>query len=138
MPNAENLYKGAAWNSSKRDKGFWKRFSLVFHLFVLFFSNNFRVTSYKHVTFGYPKVHLTTYLIVISTADHAPNTPQIRIWYGILISEDIELIKYLSDIFVECVSKIKHIFPVIHYIIYGAVCFQFTHFHCDDWENINT
>ena len=30
--------------------------------------------------------------------------------------------------FVECVSKIKHIFSVIHYTILGAVCFQFTHF----------
>ena len=28
------------------------------------------------------------------------------------------------------------IFSVIHYTIYGAVCFQFTHFPCDDWENI--
>ena len=27
----------------------------------------------------------------------------------------------------QCVSKIKHIFSVIHYTIYGAVCFQFTH-----------
>ena len=42
-------------------------------------------------------------------------------------SADIELIKCLSDIFVECVSKIEHIFSVIHYTIYGAVCFQFTH-----------
>ena len=39
-------------------------------------------------------------------------------------------------IFVECVSKIKHILSVIHYIICGAVCFQFTHFCCDDWDNI--
>ena len=39
--------------------------------------------------------------------------------------------------FVECVSKIKHIFSVIHCTIYGAVCFQFTHFPCDDWENIH-
>ena len=39
--------------------------------------------------------------------------------------------------FVECVSKIKHIFSVIHYTIYGAMCFQFTHFPCDDWENIH-
>ena len=30
--------------------------------------------------------------------------------------------------FVACVSKIKHILSVIHYTIYGAVCFQFTHF----------
>ena len=39
--------------------------------------------------------------------------------------------------FVECVSKIKHIFSVIYYTIYGAVCFQCTHFPCDDWENIH-
>ena len=38
--------------------------------------------------------------------------------------------------FVECVSKIKHILSVIHYTICGAVCFQFTRFPCDDWENI--
>ena len=38
--------------------------------------------------------------------------------------------------FVECVNKIKHILSVIHYTIYGAVCFQFTHFPCDDLENI--
>ena len=30
--------------------------------------------------------------------------------------------------FVECVSKIKHIFSVIHYTIYVTLCFQFTHF----------
>ena len=54
------------------------------------------------------------------------------------LSEDIELIKCLSDIFVECVSKIKHILSIIHYIICGAVCFQFTHFSCDDWDSIYT
>ena len=54
------------------------------------------------------------------------------------ISEDIDLIKFLPDIFVECVSKIKHILSVIHYTIYGAVCFQFTHFPCDDRQNIYT
>ena len=36
------------------------------------------------------------------------------------LSEDIELIKCLSDIFCR-MCKIKHIFLVIHYIIYGAV-----------------
>ena len=35
------------------------------------------------------------------------------------------------------VSKIKHIFSVIHYTLYGTVCFQFTDFPCDDWENIH-
>ena len=40
--------------------------------------------------------------------------------------------------FVECVNKIKHILSVIHDTICGAECFQFTHFSCDDWENIYT
>ena len=44
--------------------------------------------------------------------------------------------------FVECVSKITHILSVIrctiHYTICGAVCFQFTHSSCDDWDNIYT
>ena len=40
--------------------------------------------------------------------------------------------------FVECVSKIKHVLSVIHYTKSGAVRFQFTHFPCDDWENIYT
>ena len=53
------------------------------------------------------------------------------------ISEDSELIKYLSDIVCR-VCKIKHILSVTHYTICGAVCFQFTHFLCDDWENIYT
>ena len=35
-------------------------------------------------------------------------------------------------------SKIKHILSVIYYAICGAVCFQFTHFLCDGWENIYT
>ena len=39
--------------------------------------------------------------------------------------------------FVQCVSKIKHIFSVIHYTICGPVCFQVTHFPCDDWDNID-
>ena len=36
------------------------------------------------------------------------------------------------------VSKIKHILSNIHYTICGTVCFQFTHFLRDDWENIYT
>ena len=34
--------------------------------------------------------------------------------------------------------KINHILSVIHYTICGAVCFQFTHFSCDDWDNVYT
>ena len=41
------------------------------------------------------------------------------------LSEDMELIKCLTYIFCR-VCKIEHIFSVIHYTIYGAVCFQFT------------
>ena len=53
------------------------------------------------------------------------------------LSEGIVLIKCLSGIFCQ-VCKIKHVLTVIHYTIYGAVCFQFTHFSCDDWDNIYT
>ena len=53
------------------------------------------------------------------------------------LSEDIELIKCLSDIFCG-VCKIRHIISVIPYIIRKAVCYQFTHFPCEDWENIYT
>ena len=51
------------------------------------------------------------------------------------LSEYVELIKCLSDIFCR-VCKIRHILSVIHYTICGAVCFQFIRFPCDDWENI--
>ena len=47
----------------------------------------------------------------------------------------IELIKCLSGIFCR-VCKIKHILSFIHYTKCGAVCFQFTHFPCDDWEDV--
>ena len=49
-------------------------------------------------------------------------------------SEGIELIKCLSDI-IRRVCKIKHILSAIHYTMCGAVCFQFTHFLYDDWDN---
>ena len=32
--------------------------------------------------------------------------------------------------------KIKNILSVIHYTIYGVLCFQFAHYLCDDWDNI--
>ena len=34
--------------------------------------------------------------------------------------------------------RLSIISPVIHYSMCGAVCFQFTHFSCDDLENIYT
>ena len=35
-------------------------------------------------------------------------------------------------------SKIGHVLLAIQHTICRAVCFQFTHFPCDDWENIYT
>ena len=51
------------------------------------------------------------------------------------LSVDIELMKCMPDIFCR-VCKIEHILLVIHYRIYGTVCFQFTQFPRDGWENI--
>ena len=54
----------------------------------------------------------------------------------------LNLLNACQIYFVECVSKIKHILSVthytIHYTICGALCFQFTHSPCDDWETIYT
>ena len=53
------------------------------------------------------------------------------------LSEDIVLLSNAYHMyFCEYVSKIKHILSRMHYVICGAVCFQFTHFVCDVWENI--
>ena len=55
------------------------------------------------------------------------------------LSEGIELLKCLSDIFcLECVSKIRVVLSIIFHAIYGAVCIQLTHFSYDDCENICT
>ena len=45
------------------------------------------------------------------------------------LSEDIELMKCLSDIFCR-VCKIRAYFSVIHYTLYGAVCFEFIFHIC--------
>ena len=52
------------------------------------------------------------------------------------LSVDIDHMKCLPDKFVECVSKIEHLLLVIRYSIYEVVCFQFTKFPRDGWENI--
>ena len=88
--------------------------------FVFIIIVQFRMSANSRIRFGLQIVFVCLY-ITLSHIHHCAN-----------LSEDIERIKCLSDIFVECVSKIKHIFSVIHYTIYGAVCFQFTHLPCDD------
>ena len=52
------------------------------------------------------------------------------------LSEGIELIKCLSDILSSVWVRLRIISP-LSIIQCGAVCFQFTHFSCDDWENIH-
>ena len=49
----------------------------------------------------------------------------------------MNLLNVCQIYFIECVSKIKHIFSVIHCPLCGAICFQFNHFPRDDWENIH-
>ena len=45
------------------------------------------------------------------------------------VDKNLQLLTVLKGLF---------ILSVIHYTICGAVCFQFTNFLCDDWENIYT
>ena len=52
------------------------------------------------------------------------------------LSEGIELLKCLSDIFcLERVTKIRSVLSVIFHAISGAVCIQLTHCSYDDCEN---
>ena len=93
--------------------------------FVFIIMVQFMMSANNRIRFGLQIVLVCLY----STQSHYHHCAN--------LSEDIELIKCLSDIFCR-VCKIKHIPSVIHYTICGAVCFQFTHFSCDDWENIYT
>ena len=79
----------------------------------------FMMSANSRIRFGL-KIVFVYFYITLSNYHHCAN-----------LSEDVELIKFPSDTFVECVSKIMHIISVIHYTICGAVCFQFTYFPCD-------
>ena len=46
------------------------------------------------------------------------------------------MVSLLTQICVTRPQWVKNMLPVIHYRICGPVCFQFTLFLCDDWENI--
>ena len=99
---------------------FWENRGYVF-IFV-----QFMMSAISRIRFALQIVFICLY-ITQSHYHHCAN-----------LTEDIELIKCLSDIFVECVIMIKHILSFIYYTIYGAVCFQLTHFACDDRENTYT
>ena len=94
--------------------------------FVFVIIVQFMMSANNWIRFGLKIVFVYLY-IMPSHYHHCAN-----------LSEYIELIKLPVRCFVEYVSKIRHILSVIHYTIRGAVCFQFTHSPCDDWENIYT
>ena len=95
--------------------------------FVFIIIVQFMMSANSQIHYGLQIVFVFLYIIP-SHYHHCTN-----------LSEYIELIKYLSNIFCGvCVSVIKHILSVIHYAIDGAVCFQLTHFPFDDWRNIYT
>ena len=91
------------------------------------------VTSYSVTYCIYIRTRFVLKIVFVSLSI----TPSHHHHHCANLSEDIVLIKCLSDIFCRVVSKIRHIISVIHYTIRRAVCFQFTHFPCD-WENIYT
>ena len=90
--------------------------------FVFIISVQFMISENIRIRFGLKIVFVYLY-ITSSHYHHCAN-----------LSEDIEL-KCLSDIFCR-VCKIRHILSVIHCTICGIVCFHFTHFPCDDYDNI--
>ena len=91
--------------------------------FVFIINVQFMISANVRIRFGLQIVLVCLY----STPSHYHHCAN--------LSEGIEIMKCLSDIFCP-VSKIKYILSVTHYTICGAVCFQFIHFPCDDWENI--
>ena len=78
-------------------------------------TNKFMMSANIRILFGLQIVFVCLY-ITTHHYHHCAN-----------LSEDIELMKCLSDTFCR-VCKIKHLFSVIHYTTYGALCFQFTYF----------
>ena len=94
--------------------------------FVFIITVQFMMCANSRIRFGLQIVFVCLY-ITSSHYHHYAN-----------LSGDIELKNACQIYFVECVSKIRHILSVIHYTMCGSLCFQFTHFACDDWENVYT
>ena len=92
--------------------------------FVFIITVQFMVSANNRMRFG-----LIVFFYLYITRSHYHHCAN--------LSENIELIICLSDIFCR-VSKITHILSIIHYTICGAVCFQFTYFYHNAWENTYT
>ena len=88
---------------------FRKNRELVFIIIV-----QFMMSANGRIRFGM-KIVFVYFCITPSHYNHCAN-----------LSEDMELIKCLTDIFCR-VCKIKHILSLIPYTICGAMCFLFTH-----------
>ena len=91
--------------------------------FVFLITEQFMMSANNRIRFVLKIVFVSSY-ITPSHYHHCAN-----------LSEGIGLKNVWRVYFVACVSKIRYILSVIHYTIRVAVCFQFTHFPCDDWEN---
>ena len=91
--------------------------------FVLIINVQLMTSANSRIRYGLQIVFVCLYIIQ-SHYHHCAN-----------LSVNIELRNVCHIYFVECVSKIEHILLVIHYSIYGAVCFQFAQFPHDGWEN---
>ena len=90
--------------------------------FVFIIVAQYMMRANSRMRFGFQIVFVCLY----STPSHYHHCANLH------VSEDIEVIKCLSDIFCR-VCKIKHILSFIHHKIYEAVRFRFP---CDDWENV--
>ena len=73
---------------------------------------------------------LIAFYIFISTCDFLTTK--------FVSAEYISLFKQQLNVIVVHHHHHHHNHHNHHYTICGAVCFQFTHFRCDDWENIYT
>ena len=94
---------------------------------VLVIIVQFMMSAYSRIHFGL-KIVFVYWYITPSQYHHCAN-----------LSEDIELIKCVSDIFCRvCEQDKAYPFSFPFYYLCGAVFFQFTHFPCDHWENIYT
>ena len=95
----------------------------------------------KHVVTAYTDGH-TDRQTQATTIPEGQNWPQVMIVNPLWTKKKLSFnafgkINHAMNTFCH-VCKIKHILSFIHYTIYGAVCFQFTHFPCDDWQNTCT
>ena len=95
--------------------------------FVFISIVQFMISANSRIRFGLQIVFVCLY-ITPSHYHHCANLIWRRITYKMPVRYNLSSVWVRLSIFSQ-LSK---------YTIGGAVCFQFTHFLCDDWENIYT